>query len=457
MSNWQEWNVGELEKKKLILVQDGNHGEYRPRKKEFTDKGVAFIRAADLGEGVVKFSEAGKINKIAFDRIRKGIGKDLDTILSTKGTVGKLAYVPKGSPEYVCSPQTTFWRTLDHNFIDPKFLYYELQSRHFINQISSRKGETDMADYLSLTSQRGLSLRVPEIKVQREVVRILSSLDNKIKLNRQINHTLELLASAIFKSWFIDFDPVKVKMTVLEAGGSAVEAETAAMSIIANKSPEDLARLKLLKPENYEQLARTASLFPAAMQECEYGSIPEGWFKKPIKDIVLRSSVGKKYAQKTASPNGNIPILDQGKSGIIGFHNSEPGVKASPANPIIVFANHTCNMRLIMHDFSAIQNVLPFKGKGINIFWLYFATLGRQKFIEYKGHWPDFEIKEVVVPTKGLDEHFGEKISKISEMIYENERQNKKLNEIVASILPKLLSGQVDLSLLNEETSEVNA
>lgn len=66
--------------------------------------------------------------------------------------------------------------------------------------------------------------------------------------------------------------------------------------------------------------------------------------------------------KKTAEEKGTVPILDQGKSGLIGYHNDKPGMMASPDDPIIVFANHTCYMRLIMFDFSAIQNVLPFSG-----------------------------------------------------------------------------------------------
>ncbi|MGI9279910.1 MAG: restriction endonuclease subunit S [Endozoicomonas sp.] len=271
MSDWTEWNVGELEKKGLLLVQDGNHGEYRPRKNEFSNDGVAFIRAADLGASLVQFESAEKINDIAFNRIRKGVGKDLDTILSTKGTVGKLAFVPEGSPDFVCSPQTSFWRSLNHEFIVPDFLYYELQSRHFLNQISSRKGETDMADYLSLTSQRGLTIRVPDKAVQIAIVEILSSIDSKIQINRQTNQTLEQIAQAIFKSWFVDFDPTRTKIAAKVNGQ---DPERAAMGAISGKTLEELEQLA---PEQIEQLRSTAALFPDALVDSELGEIPEGW------------------------------------------------------------------------------------------------------------------------------------------------------------------------------------
>ncbi|WP_419605391.1 restriction endonuclease subunit S, partial [Thiolapillus sp.] len=271
-----------------------------------------------------------------------------------------------------------------------------------------------------------------------------------IENNTQTNQTLEQIAQAIFKSWFVDFEPVRAKMAVLEAGSTAEQAELAAMSVISAKDEVALQQLQAEQPDAYNELAQTAALFPAAMEESELGEIPEGWGVKRIDGMVERFSVGKKYSQKTASEKGSIPILDQGKSGIIGYHSDKPGVLASPEDPIIVFANHTCYMRLILHDFSAIQNVLPFKGKDLNIFWTYYATLGKQEFIEYKGHWPDFAIKEVVVPKIGLDRLFGERVSSLVKSSFQNEKQNSKLSELRDALLPRLLSGELPVGTTNE-------
>jgi type I restriction enzyme S subunit len=98
--------VTELQQDGILLVEDGNHGEYRPRAEEFVESGVAFIRAADMEAGRVLFQAASKINDIARKRITKGIGAPGDVLLSHKGTVGKLAVVPNDAPPFVCSPQT---------------------------------------------------------------------------------------------------------------------------------------------------------------------------------------------------------------------------------------------------------------------------------------------------------------------------------------------------------------
>jgi len=208
-AEWGTKTVSELQREGALLVEDGNHGEYRPRPDEFVDAGIAFIRAADMDAGRVLFNSASKINDRARQRITKGIGAPGDVLLSHKGTVGKVALVPEDAPPFVCSPQTTFWRTLDNVRLDRRYLYAFLRSPEFRDQLGTRSGETDMAPYVSLTSQRGLSVMLPPLPEQRAIAHILGTLDDKIELNRRMSETLEAMARALFKSWFIDFDPVR--------------------------------------------------------------------------------------------------------------------------------------------------------------------------------------------------------------------------------------------------------
>jgi type I restriction enzyme S subunit len=235
--------VAELQRSGVLLVEDGNHGEYRPRSDEFLDEGVAFIRAADMEHGRVLFETAAKINEIARQRITKGIGVPGDVLLSHKGTVGKVAQAPKDAPAFVCSPQTTFWRTLDEDELDRRYLYAFLRSPSFHSQLATRSGETDMAPYVSLTSQRGLSVILPPLPEQRAIAHILGTLDDKIELNRRMRATFEAMARTLFKSWFVDFDPVRAKME---------------------------GRDPTLPPH-------FAALFPDRLVETEDGEMPEGW------------------------------------------------------------------------------------------------------------------------------------------------------------------------------------
>ncbi len=87
-------SVAELQARGLLLVEDGNHGENRPRPDEFTKSGIAFIRAADMSDGVLHFDQCERINEQGRARVRKGIGQPDDIIISHKGTIGKIAVAP---------------------------------------------------------------------------------------------------------------------------------------------------------------------------------------------------------------------------------------------------------------------------------------------------------------------------------------------------------------------------
>ena len=164
-----------------------------------------------MSNGRIDFARSEHINDVALSRIRKGIGRQGDILLSHKGTVGKLARVPVDAPPFVCSPQTTFWRVLNGRRLDRGYLYAFMRSRLFETQLASVQGETDMAPYVSLTAQRRLKIAVPSLREQVAVGDLFGALDDKIELNRRIVETLGALAQALFKSWFIDFDPVRAK------------------------------------------------------------------------------------------------------------------------------------------------------------------------------------------------------------------------------------------------------
>ncbi len=190
--------VSDLVAEGVLQVEDGNHGEYRPRPHEFVTDGIPFIRAADMTTGVVTFATAGRIDTTARARIRKGIGRPGDVLLSHKGTVGKVAVAPLDAPDYVCSPQTTFWRSTDPARIDQRYLPYVLQSPSFRAQLNYLMGQTDMAPYVSLTDQRAMSIPVPPIEVQRGIAEVLGTLDDKIAANARTRDLLLQLADATF-------------------------------------------------------------------------------------------------------------------------------------------------------------------------------------------------------------------------------------------------------------------
>lgn len=333
----------------------------------------------------------------------------------------------------------------DSNRLDPWFLLYWLvgNERFLLDEVVEETGIG--AGKLDTKRMQALQMKLPPFASQKRIAQVARSIDDKIDLNRRINQTLEAMAQAIFKSWFVDFDPVKAKIAAKQEGRDPLRA---AMTAISGNLDADL---DALQPEQYDQLAATAALFPYEMEESELGEIPKGWKAKKFGDFIDRISVGKKFDQKTALVEGLVPILDQGKSGIIGFHNESPGVRASLEKPIVVFANHTCYMRLITFDFSAIQNVLPFVGKDVDTVWAYYATKDAVKFSEYKGHWPDFVLADAVVPQANLTVHFRKILQPLISQMRSLELESEKLAVLRDTLLPKLLSGELSVTATTAE------
>ncbi|MCR9773167.1 restriction endonuclease subunit S [Vibrio harveyi] len=161
--------------------------------------------------------------------------------------------------------------------VHPPFMYYVFQSKDFINYINGISGGTSVQLNMKVGDLAKYEFNLPSVKEQIVIAEKLTNIDEKILNNAKINQTLEQIAQAIFKSWFVDFDPVKAKIEALAAGGSADDAELAAMGVISAKTLDELNSLKANNPEAFNKLAQTAALFPAAMQDSELGEIPEGW------------------------------------------------------------------------------------------------------------------------------------------------------------------------------------
>ena len=362
--------------------------------------------------------------------------KDVVMIRYGSATAGK---VVRGLEGYIAN--NMFKVIPNKSILNEEFLYYFLSQSSIYSYLMNSQSSSTMPA-IKFSDFDNIKIKLPSLDIQKFIVLKLNRLNDKIELNTQINQTLEQIAQALFKSWFVDFDPVRAKVQALSDGLSLEQAELAAMQAISGKTPEELTALSQTQPDRYAELAETAKAFPCEMVEVDGVEVPKGWEVKRIEEVIKKIPVGKKYSSKTAFSEGLVPILDQGRSGVIGYHNDEPGVKASIEDPIIVFANHTCYMRLISYDFSAIQNVFAFKGKECDVFWVYLATLEKQEFVEYKGHFPDFLIKEIIVPPKELTALFGKYVKESFSKIFINDRENSSLAKIRDLLLPKLLKGE---------------
>lgn len=177
-----------------------------------------------------------------------------------------------------------------------EYLYWALQSPFVKHQISWNEGTGTTVSNVRIPVLK--ALQIPRRGHEEPIIAsVLNSLVKKIRINHQINQTLEQMAQAIFKSWFVDFEPVKAKIAALEAGGSEEDALLAAMQTISGKGEAELTRLQAEQPGQYAELRATAELFPAAMQDSELGEIPEGWAAQPFGEL-LEKTIGGDWGKE---------------------------------------------------------------------------------------------------------------------------------------------------------------
>lgn len=200
-------------------------------------------------------------------------------------------------------------RVVRNDILDPIYLYYYLNSSKQIDYLRANANSGVQVNLSTDTIKKSI-LKVPNIEKQREIANILFTLDQKIDLNTQINQTLEQIAQALFKSWFVDFDPVRAKVQALSDGLSLEQAELAAMQAISGKTPEELTALSQTQPERYAELAETAKAFPCEMVEVDGVEVPKGWEQTTLSEIC---EMQNGYAFKSSDwMEQGIPVIKIG-------------------------------------------------------------------------------------------------------------------------------------------------
>ncbi|WP_163993271.1 restriction endonuclease subunit S [Pyxidicoccus caerfyrddinensis] len=159
----------------ILQVGDG----YRAKNDELGLTGLPFARAGNIDNGF-SFEEADLLREESVQKAADKMSRPYDVVFTSKGTVGRFAFVAPAMQPFVYSPQLCFWRSLDHERLNPFVLRQWMQSRWFLDQVDRVKGQTDMAEYVSLRDQRQMQLPLPPHAEQREVSRLLESLQQKV-------------------------------------------------------------------------------------------------------------------------------------------------------------------------------------------------------------------------------------------------------------------------------------
>ena len=187
--------LGDLAKAGHLEFGDG----YRTKRAEHGKPGIPILRVAEVLDGKILPALEDYVSDAYRDSMGQKISQPGDVVLTTKGTVGRVAIMPSNSPEFVYSPQLCYFRLRPGSPLLARYLYYWFKSEQFWSQARSRKSQTDMADYLNLADIRSLEISLPELREQQAVTSVLGALDDKIAVNERIARTSLDLADAHFE------------------------------------------------------------------------------------------------------------------------------------------------------------------------------------------------------------------------------------------------------------------
>ena len=213
-------DVQELLIEELLVINDG----YRAKNSELSDEGVAFVRAGNLTDHGLDLRRADRVPHDLAARV--GVKRSLtwDTAFTSKGTVGRITLVSPDADAFVYSPQVCFWRSLDHERLSPFVLNAWMRSPLFTAQIDAVKGQTDMADYVSLRDQRAMRFDLPEPSAQAEVTALAKPLARKASMARKEARTLGSIREALLPRLISGQIRVSLSSDVEEQIGAAMEA-----------------------------------------------------------------------------------------------------------------------------------------------------------------------------------------------------------------------------------------
>jgi len=422
----------------ILVHKDGNHGAKYPRAEEFGELGVPFLTAKLLdNSGNIDLLKAPRLAKEKAQKFTFGFVQPEDVLLSHNATVGRVAVMPQVDEPILIGTSLTHFR-LDKSKILPTYLAAYFSGKDFQNQLAAVMSQTTR-DQVPITSQRKLYIELPSIEIQAEIVKYLDSIDNKIRLNNKINHTLESIAQAMFKSWFIDFDPVRAKITAKQQGK---DSELAAMCAISSKSE---AELKQMSEEDFAELQATAALFPAELMESELGKVPNGWL--PVNIEYFIELIYGKALKKTERIHGVYPVY--GSGGLTGWHN-----KALVKGPGVIIGRKGTIGSIFLEnkDFYPIDTTYYVKTKNnCSLLFAYYLlqTLGLEKMNTDAAvpglNRQNFYHLEVPFYSSDLIEKYTKTIENIISKNLSIKKENEYLIGMRDSLLPKLLSGEVAL------------
>ncbi|WBL61921.1 restriction endonuclease subunit S [Stutzerimonas stutzeri] len=401
------------------------------------------VRTTNIREGRVSLDSCRFVDEATYEKwTRRAKLQYGDVLLTREAPIGEVGFVDM--PEGLFLGQRIMQYRANPKVLHPRFLHYVFQSPSLKHQFGSHEGSGSVVSHIRVGDCFKFKIPLPPTDVQDGVARLLGALDDRITLLRETNATLEAIAQALFKSWFVDFDPVRAK------------AE--------GRQPEGMD-------------ATTAALFPDSFEESELGLVPEGWMSRPIYDMAtyINGAAYKAFepnAERRGLPIIKIAELKAGVSAQTAFSDVAMPAKylietgdilfswsGNPDTSIDTFVWQHAPALLNQHIFRVLPHEAferSFVLQMLRNLKPVFAELARNKQTTGLGHVTVADLKRlrVVHPPQKVIEQFNTLAVPIHQMIFGNEQRAQTLTQLRDTLLPRLISGQLRLpesaGLLND-------
>jgi type I restriction enzyme S subunit len=404
VADWNEYSLLEL----ATIISGGTPKTLNPK---YWGGDIPWLSVVDFNnDNRWVFQTEKKITEKGLSESSTNMLKKGNLIISARGTVGALAQLA----EDMTFNQSCYGLNANSELTNNDYLYYAIR-----NAIAQIKRNTHGAVFDTITREtfKHIKLRIPKIQVQVAISNILGCLDKKISHNQEINRTLEAIAQALFKSWFVNFDPVRAK-----AEGRV--------------------------PEGID--AETATFFPDGFEESQLGLVPKGWGIEKIENL-LELAYGKAL-KATDRVLGAVPVY--GSGGITGFHN-----KSLVKEPSIIVGRKGTVGSLYWEDksFFPIDTVFYVKTKEPLTYCYYLLKILGLEGMNTDAAVPGLNRNNVyrlpiVKASKNAIQAFDKIVSPLRQKIFSNLEQANTLTVLRDTLLPRLISGQLEVS--NDELSK---
>ena len=443
MSDWKCYQL-----KNLGVIKTGKTPP-SSCKDAFSNTGVPFVTPKDMNGVKTIFKTERYLSKIGLDSVKNYLVPKNSIAVSCIGSDMGKAYLL--SEDSVTNQQiNTLIVNNNHNF---EFIYYKLSiMQDYLKSIAGGSA----TPILNKSHFSEIEIELPDLDTQNNFVEKLKYLDKKIQLNTQINQTLEQIAQALFKSWFVDFDPVRAKVQALSDGMSLEQAELAAMQAISGKTAEELTALSQTQPERYAELVETAKAFPCEMVEVDGVEVPKGWEIKPLGDLI---SFVKGKKPKAVSPNQEENMLPHIlTSSLEGKYNefceSNKLVTVEYHNTIMLMDGSNSGRVAIGHN-GVIGSTLAKINLENNKLWAIIYQFLKHKEADIQANTTGTTIPHtdknrvnnylMTIPNDFLLDKFTELFNNSLLKIISNRNQIISLETIRDLLLPRLLNGEINV------------